>query len=358
MDKTLDKTLQPLISIIMPTHNAGRFIGNAVRSVLAQSYPHWELIIVDDASTDNTEAVMRGFEDPRIVYHQSERIGHPAGVRNTALRMAQGDFIAFLDSDDLYFPDSLEKLSRPLLKNPELTAVYGFAFSMDEHENPLPQTLPLVPKASPQPGESPYDLPPGYSHSWENIATSNISCLLAALMLRRSAWETIGFFNESLCGPEDYEFYVRMYLHDYDGVLCLSDYVYKYRIHSASLTKAPEHCERLLSSCIKIMDWMFHEAPIPAHVHAYKSRAYVACYRYLARERLLHHQPALARQIAWKAFGDHNINPMDFLKACGPLLLRSFLPPSFDSMLVQLRRALRERPSISHTIPRKAAITP
>lgn len=347
----------PLISIIMPTHNAGRFIGDAIRSVLGQSYTNWELIIVDDASSDNTETVVGEFNDIRIRYQKSERIGHPAGVRNKALRLALGDFIAFLDSDDLYYPDTLEKLSRPLLENPNLSAVYGFAFTMDENGDPLPQALKLIPKQNPQPGETPYEMPAGYSHSWENIATSNISCLLASLMLRRSAREQIGFFNEDLCGPEDYEFYVRMYLNDYEGVRCISDYIYKYRIHSNSLTKKPEHCERVLSSCIRIMDWMFSEAPVPSHVYDYKSRAYVACYRYLARERLLHHQPALARQIAWKAFKDKNITRADFMKECGPLLLRSFLPSGFDQLLVQARRVLREKIQSLVPTPRKVAAT-
>src|SRR5438128_160825 len=110
----------PLVSIIMPTYNAGRFIGRAIQSVLEQTYPNWELIIVDDASSDETTSVVQSFKDSRIRYHKAERIGHPAGVRNTGLRMAQGEFIAFLDSDDLYFPESLEKLARPLLQNQDL----------------------------------------------------------------------------------------------------------------------------------------------------------------------------------------------------------------------------------------------
>jgi hypothetical protein len=165
--------------------------------------------------------------------------------------------------------------------------------------------------------------------------------MLPALMIRRSAQQAIGTFNEALCGPEDYEFYVRMFLHRYEGVYCLSDYVYQYRIHSASLTKAPEHCQRLLNSCLKIMDWMFTEAPVPSEVYAYQSLAYIACYRYLARERLLNQQPKIARQLALQAFSDRHIKFSDAVKQCGPLLLRSFLPSSLDHQLVKLRLQLR-----------------
>ena len=329
----------PRVSIIMPSYNAGKYIARAIQSVLDQSYPHWELIIVDDASTDNTETVVGQFTDARIQYHKVARIGHPAGVRNTALRLATGDLIAFLDSDDLYFPDTLAKLLRPLQANPALNAVYGFAFNMDEHENTLPQGVELLPvaQANTAAGESPYLLPPTYSHSWESIVTGQISCMLAGLMIRRATWEQIGFFNETLCGPEDYEFYVRMFLHDYDSVFCLSDYVYKYRIHSASLTKAPEHCQRVLTSCLDIMNWMFTEAPLPEAAHAFQSLAYLDCYRYLARERLLNHQPAICRQIIAQAVQDPHIHPMDLMRGFAPLWIRSFLPTGFDALLVQLR---------------------
>jgi len=334
----------PKVSVIMPTYNAGRFIEKAVHSVLAQTYTNFELIIVDDASSDNTEAIVRQFNDPRILYYKAERIGHPAGVRNTGLRLSSGELIAFLDSDDLYYPETLAKLTRPLLKNPDLISAYGFAFSMDEAENPLPQTVNLIPNpyADRSAGEPPYVLPPNYNHTWQSIITSRISCLLPGLVLRRSAWEQIGFFNETLCGPEDFEFYVRMFLHNYHGVYCLSDYVYQYRVHAASLTKAPEHYQKLLISCLKIMDWLFNEAPIPPQVRAYESRAYIDCYRYLGRERLLHHQPEICRQILSLAIQDRHVRFIDHLKYSFPLLVRSYLPASLDGFLVKLRWQVRQ----------------
>lgn len=332
-------TLQkPLISVIMPAYNASRFIAQAIESVLAQTYSSWELIVIDDASSDQTEAVVRGYSDSRIRYHKVARIGHPAGVRNVGLHLAQGEFIAFLDADDLYFPQTLEKLSKPLLNNSALSAAYGFAFNMDEHEIPLPPAIQLLKCGKSQQGESEYQLPSTYSHSWERIVTSQISCMLSALMLRRSAWEKIGFFNEQLFSAEDYEFYIRLFLHDDAGVACLSDYVYRYRIHSGSLTKTPKHCEKVLHSCQSIMDWLFQESSIPEHIYRYRSRAYVEPYRYLARERLLHNQPDLARYIIGKAFMDANIDFDDFVKQCVPLWIRSFLPIGWDQKLVDLRR--------------------
>lgn len=332
---------QPLISVIMPAHNTERFIGAAIESVLAQTYENWELLVIDDASTDGTGQVVRRFSDTRIKYHRCERIGHPAGVRNVGLRLAQGVLIAFLDSDDLYFPDTLAKLSRPLIKNPGLIAVYGFATHIDEQDRPLAPAIPLAPRKNAKPGEPAYYLNPRYTHSWENIVTSHISCLLSALMLRREAREAIGFFNESLYSAEDYEFYVRMFLHNYNQVKCLSDYVYQYRLHTGGMTKRPEHYEKVLNSCLRIFQWLFDEAPIPEHVKRYRSKAYVHCYRYLARERLLNAQPSLARQIILKAAKEQNIRFSDFMQVCGPLLLRTLWPTAWDQALVRTRQTLR-----------------
>ncbi|MDE7159353.1 MAG: glycosyltransferase [Muribaculaceae bacterium] len=98
-----------LVSIITPAYNCGRFIGETIRTVLAQTYPHWEMIIVDDASADDTAEVVRSFDDPRIRYSRLEKNMGSAEGRNAAIRMARGRWIAFLDSDDLWDPRKLER---------------------------------------------------------------------------------------------------------------------------------------------------------------------------------------------------------------------------------------------------------
>jgi glycosyltransferase involved in cell wall biosynthesis len=96
-----------IVSIMMPAYNAERYVGLAIESVLAQTYPHWELIIVNDGSTDRTPEIAGSYSDPRIkVIHQPN--GGEASARNTALRYMQGDLVAFLDADDLYLPNHLE----------------------------------------------------------------------------------------------------------------------------------------------------------------------------------------------------------------------------------------------------------
>lgn len=129
-----------LVSIIMPSYNTGRFIAETIRSVLAQTYENWELIIVDDCSTDDTDAIVAKFDDSRIRYIKNEANSGAAVTRNRALREAKGRWIAFLDSDDLWHPEKLAKQIAFMEQN-------GYAFSytdyceIDEASNPKGVTV-------------------------------------------------------------------------------------------------------------------------------------------------------------------------------------------------------------------------
>ena len=102
--------MNDLVTIIMPSYNTGRFIKETIESVLAQSYTTWELIIVDDCSNDNTDDVVNPYlTDGRIHYIKNDINSGAAVSRNRALREAKGKWIAFLDSDDLWEPDKLQR---------------------------------------------------------------------------------------------------------------------------------------------------------------------------------------------------------------------------------------------------------
>ena len=106
------RRLYPLISIITPCYNAAPFIAQTIESVLAQTYPHWEMLIVDDCSTDRSVEVIQAYvnRDSRIKYFKTDHSsGSPSLPRNIGLEQAQGEYIAFLDSDDAWFPSKLEE---------------------------------------------------------------------------------------------------------------------------------------------------------------------------------------------------------------------------------------------------------
>ena len=127
-----------LVSIITPTYNCAKFISETIESVQAQTYTNWEMIIVDDCSNDNTKEIVEQYqkEDPRIQYHCLEKNSGAAEARNEALRRANGKWIAFLDSDDLWAPDKLEKQITFMVNNS-----YHFSYTeyeeIDEEDHPL-----------------------------------------------------------------------------------------------------------------------------------------------------------------------------------------------------------------------------
>lgn len=120
--------MNELVSIIMPSYNTADYISESIKSVQAQTYTNWELIIVDDCSTDNTDEIVGAFlGDRRIRYLKNERNSGAAVSRNRALREAKGRWIAFLDSDDLWVPEKLEKQIGFMKKN-------GYSFSYTNYE--------------------------------------------------------------------------------------------------------------------------------------------------------------------------------------------------------------------------------
>ncbi|MDH6309644.1 teichuronic acid biosynthesis glycosyltransferase TuaG [Dysgonomonas sp. PFB1-18] len=110
--------VKPLVSVIMPAYNAAGYIAESVRSVMQQSYDRWELIVVNDGSHDTTEEIVQNLqkEDNRIKYYFQENKGQYT-ARNLALQVAQGELVAFLDSDDIWFPDKLEVSVSELLSS-------------------------------------------------------------------------------------------------------------------------------------------------------------------------------------------------------------------------------------------------
>lgn len=106
-----------IVSIITPTYNCASYIAETIDSVLSQTYGNWEMIIVDDCSTDNTKDVVSKYSDHRIKYYCLERNSGAAAARNKALSLAKGQWVAFLDSDDLWLPTKLERQLDFMMRN-------------------------------------------------------------------------------------------------------------------------------------------------------------------------------------------------------------------------------------------------
>ncbi len=120
-----------LVSVMMPVHNVETYVGPAIESLLGQTYSDWELVVVDDGSTDRTSAALSVFKDPRVHNHRQDNLGE-AAARNHALQRMRGEWIAFLDGDDLFLPEHLELAIRRLRSSPAVDAVYTDGFTIDE----------------------------------------------------------------------------------------------------------------------------------------------------------------------------------------------------------------------------------
>ncbi len=131
-----------LVSIIMPSYNTAKYIKDSINSVIEQTYKNWELIIVDDCSSDNTDEVVKQFNDDRIKYFKNETNSGAAVSRNRALKEAKGKWIAFLDSDDLWHKEKLEKQINFMEKNGYIFTYTDYRIQLNDVWEPYIITAP------------------------------------------------------------------------------------------------------------------------------------------------------------------------------------------------------------------------
>lgn len=184
----------PCVSVIIPTYNRAHFLVEAVTSVLTQDFSDFEVIVVDDGSTDHTAAVMLQFNDPRVVLVRQENHGR-SQARNRALEMARGRYIAFLDSDDLYMPGKLALQIDYLDLNPEVGMVYTSAYCIDYSGRPLDERY--IASVS--------------GKIYDSIAFFRpVTITLPTVMVRRELFSRTGGFDEKMHRFEDTDMWRRI----------------------------------------------------------------------------------------------------------------------------------------------------
>jgi glycosyltransferase involved in cell wall biosynthesis len=182
------------VSVIMPAYDVAPYIGAAIESVIAQTTTAWELLIVDDGSTDSTADIVRAYldRDSRVRLLQQANRGI-SGARNAALRESSGEFLAILDSDDLWEPDYLTAQLAIFAKHPDVAIVTGNGWFLGGRRHGLP--------ARPWPDKRPQPTLAG-------ILGDEAAIFILSIM-RRCVYDTIGGFDEDLRSNEDYHFWVR-----------------------------------------------------------------------------------------------------------------------------------------------------
>ncbi len=189
---------RPRISIIMRTYNRPGLIAEAIESVRSQEFPDWELIVVNDGGGRGVEKTLEQLWDPRMVYAYSKHFG-PAGALNLGMRLARGEWIGFLDDDDIYYPDLFKKLFGWLGSHPEAEVVYGDARNVWLN----PKTRKVF--------KSEY-LAPGPFRQ-DRLWSSNFISILFAVFVNRKCLELVPGCLEGLRSSADWEFYLSLSLH-------------------------------------------------------------------------------------------------------------------------------------------------
>lgn len=183
----------PLVSVVIPTHNRSHLVGRAVASVLGQTCPDLELIVVDDASTDDTAGVIRGFGDARIRYlRHDSNLGAPA-ARNTGISNAVGDYIALLDDDDQWYPRKLEEQVSKFTRVPETVGLIYCGHELRREDGGLLKTY----------------LP-------EDRGDVRLRLLVGTTigsptpLIRRACFQAVGLFDETLKSCQDWDMWKRI----------------------------------------------------------------------------------------------------------------------------------------------------
>jgi glycosyltransferase involved in cell wall biosynthesis len=188
----------PQVSVIMPVYNGEKYIVEAIESILNQSYKDYEIIIVNDGSTDDTFNKIRSYlQLSNIKYVRQENRGLPAAL-NTGIKAASGEYIAFLDCDDLWMPHKLDMQMVFMKEHPEVGLVHGNISYVDQHGDPFTPDSPYKTDIS--------------GNCFPELFMGNRIAVLTVLIKKESI-TNVGFFNEDFKYADDYDMWLRVSRH-------------------------------------------------------------------------------------------------------------------------------------------------
>jgi hypothetical protein len=283
---------QPKISVVMPIYHVEEFVGDAVQSVLDQTFTDFELICVDDGGTDASMDIVRGFSDPRIRIVCQENRGL-AGARNTGIAHARGEFVALLDSDDIWHPEKLALHYIHLMANPDIGVSYAGSRMIDRDGAVLSVAMrPKIGRITPR-----------------DIICRNPVGNGSAPMLRKTALELAAFanpdeptrtcwFDESFRQSEDIELWIRLAVKHGVAFAGIDGLLTDYRIIPGALSA---NVVKQYLSWTKMLRKLRGYAPEFIAEHGDTARAYQL--RYLARRSVQLGNFVLARDLMRKALG-------------------------------------------------------
>lgn len=241
----------PTVSVIIPAYNQGQFVGQAIQSVLDQTYIDFEVIVVDDGSTDETRDAVQAFRDDRVRYVYQLNRGLSA-ARNSGIRNTTGGYLTYLDADDLFLPRKLEVLVRKLQSSPDLGLAAGQAIPVDEQGERVGAVFDK-----------------GLAEDPANLLMGN-PLHVGSVLLRRSCQERVGLFDESLRSYEDWDMWLRLTLAGCQ-MAWIDQPVSLYRFHSNQMTR---NQSQMTEASFAVLDKLFGRDDLPANWRELKNAAY------------------------------------------------------------------------------------
>jgi glycosyltransferase involved in cell wall biosynthesis len=186
---------RPTVSVVIPTYNRAHLIGKAIQSVFNQSYQDFEIIIVDDGSTDNTEEIVKKFNDFRINYFFHKFNQGISAARNTGIKACQGKYIAFLDSDDEWLPEKLDKQMKIFEdESLEVGVIYTGNYYIDEKSKEIKKV----------------NIPKKKGYIYEDLLKAEVGLNVSTVLVRKECFKKVGLFDKRIPTHEDLDMWIRI----------------------------------------------------------------------------------------------------------------------------------------------------
>ena len=252
--------IEPAVSVVVPAYNAQRTLSATIASIQSQTFDDFEIVVVDDGSTDATVQVADSLGESRLrVISQSNR-GH-AAARNTGIAAARGRYIAFVDADDLWLPDKLARQLVEVSRNPRVRALQTGAIRVDDDLNVL-----WVEECT-----------RSFDVLWDTLCFRNMPALMSTLLVERSLLDEVGGFDPSLIILQDWDLAIR--LARTGNFHSLRDPLAAYRYHPASQQSGS--VEIHIEPGLRLLAALFADPELPARVRSRKGEVYARFYAML-----------------------------------------------------------------------------
>jgi glycosyltransferase involved in cell wall biosynthesis len=314
----------PSVSVVIPTYNYGRFLDDCLESVVTQTFADFEIIVVDDASTDDTPRIAALTSDRRIRYVRHDRNRGVAAAQNTGIDAARGDLVALLGADDLMEPDNLTRKVDVLATQPDVVLVHGPASPINESGMLL-----FKPRRSTGPAT--------VQHLFPQLLYGN-SIVASSVVMRRDALRAVGSFDTSLPYAEDWDLWVRLAFRS--PFAYVPDPLVRLRVH-ASMQWTGFVANRDIEGAERILRKAFEQHDLAAAGYSFREIYWTNFYSKLGNKIELLPRRSLVALLttALRAYPRGMLTPVG--RRVSVRLAARFLLPS--SLLLRLRRQRHAR---------------